>query len=330
MKNISWRDLDKGDRKYFLNGTDPKWPHPWKVSPFYAGDEKGWMCSLRPGFVNGESPLVTVPKERAEENPEWVVVGDDTGKTVDVAMWDDVAFPMQELRRRTGTIPQFFAELGVKDIDKANAKAASVSAAGGVKINISALDEAIDKPGERILWWTEVFLSKARATLKLDVDIEGNVITGNLVEYTAQFDTRRLQETGSRARIRVGTLPRKSRDQSALERMQGNVGDVGEDYLLVATIYLLSPPLEEGGVPGDPDGTWQSFVAHEQFWNLCHESKNELPKNLQQSGLDPFLVFFVGRYVTPGAFVGVQDATMDSVLTALRNNHNNEGYYWSV
>lgn len=321
MQRISWRGEEKGKRIYYLEGQIAKWPHPWKVTPLYAGEEKGWVCSVRPGFVNGVTPLVTLLNEE--------------GESEDVPLWDDVEVPLGGLRRKESAIPEFFADLGVKDLRKEEAESLNINDIGGVTVNVNELEEAGDRSGDRVLWWTQIFLSMARATVALDVDLPGNIITGQIVEYTVRYDMNRLIQAGSRARLRVGEMPVQNEVASALERMQGNVGDEGEDYLLVATVYLLSPPLGkdevvEGGAAKTPDGSWQGYVAHEQFWNLNHAALNEMPKNLNQDGLDPALAIFVGRYVAPGAITGAGAASTDSIMTALMNQSDNKGVWWST
>jgi hypothetical protein len=287
------------------------WPHPWQTLPSYDAEEERWQVRVQPGFVNAIDPRVPILEEDGEE----------------LGLCDAEEIPLLQIERKTGKIPEFFLRLGVADEDALAAEILKIDAAGigGVQINATALEQA--KPGNRTLWSAEVYLAQARATYGIAVDTPANLVTGQIVEYTVTYNSASLNQFGSRPRLLTGNVPTKP-VRTLLDIMQGNVGDDGQDYLRVATVYLLSPP--EAGPELQPDGTFSAFVSHDQFWNLNYQAKNQMPANLQQSGLDPATAFFVGRYASVGATAGGVAAEVDRQLTLVRNQSDNQGAWWSV
>lgn len=61
---------------------------------------------------------------------------------------------------------------------------------------------------------------------------------------------------------------------SISEQIAAGVGDTGLDRLLIARVYLVSPP---GQAPGStPDETWSAHVDQRLFWNPVHGTNRDL------------------------------------------------------
>jgi len=313
--------------------------HPWFNSPRWnpekeksdalkaatraAGEEVKpgvWEAMVRPGFVNGEDPTV--------KQEDGTLVG-----LVDAPPIQLNAFvsPMG--------FPKFFESLGVQ---KETSKVSITGNDGSG--NFDSIKIRIDEtPREstaerRYLQSCEVFLSVARPTYSMATQVEGNLITGHLVDYTVTFDTSAMERSGTRARILAAAAMPETYKPTLQDRLAGVYGDDGEDRIRVATIFFLSPAgwtpkMGDKGplAPPPPNGFWTPFVRHNLFWNLCHSAKNLPPVNTKQAATDSFLSFFVGRYtVAPQATLGAMEAEGQRILAAALNNTSNEGKFWSV
>jgi hypothetical protein len=79
-----------------------------------------------------------------------------------------------------------------------------------------------------------------------------------------------------------------------------SAGDLPYDTLLIATVFLVSPP---GSAPGSPpDGTWQPYVEHAVFWNVDHDTPIPPPGTSQFTldNPDPGLAGGVGQAIEQG------------------------------
>lgn len=278
-----------------------------------------WEAFVRPGFVNGEDPTAKVKQE--------------DGTLADIGLVDAPPIPLNQFAALL-SFPKFFEALGVKK-EKSN-----------ISINLTTGNVTVDETQRedssaerRYLQSCDLFLSVARPTYAMTTQVEGNLVTGHLVDYTVSFDTSAMQRSGTRARLHSAAAMPQPYRPTLLDRLMGVHGDDGEDRILVATIFFLSPA---GWAPktGDngnplplppPNGFWIPFVQHHLFWNLCHASKNLPPVNTKQSATDPFLSFFVGRYtIAPQATLGAMEAEGQRLLAGVLNSTSNEGKFWSV
>jgi hypothetical protein len=306
--------------------------HPWQVSVFPRGAKKNetakWACSVEPGFVNGIDPRV--PIAEAEESDRRELAKKGSGKDVVIGLCDRPQIPVRGFVTVGNPLP-YFEVMGVR-----KASAEKVSVQGGMVVwdQTNAEDTG---PKQRWLQQSQVYLSRARATYKMDATIEGNLVTGQIVDYTVSYNTRALEMNGSRARIYTAAeMPAKVVPPIIQDRLAGQHGDDGEDRVLIATIYFLSPsdfkPPDDPKVPmPEPDERWTPYVRHNIFWNLCCAAKNLPPVNVKQTGSDPFLSYFVGRYtVAPMATLGAMQAESQRMLAAALNSSNNEGRFWTA
>ena len=305
------------------------WHHPWFTSPSWNPASGRWECTVEPGFVEGVDPRV--PAVEAEESARLEKKKKGSGKNVTIGLCDKPHIPFYNYKTITSAIPKFFQVLGVKEHkDKVSINAAAE------KITWDITSDQDTGPKERWLQQAQVYISKARATYSMDATVQGNLVMGQIVDYTVKYDTTLLATTGSRARLlTAGEMPAVY-VPSLADRMAGVYGDDGEDRHLVATVFFLSPadfkpPDDPKAAMPPPDETWTPYVKHALFWNLCCEALNLPPVNVKQSPKDPFLAWFVGRYTfAPMATLGAMDAESQRLLTAAMNSSSNQGHFWTI
>ncbi len=296
-----------------------QWPHPWHVLLRWVDDK--WQFHVKPGFVNGLDPLVTGAGD--DENPHPPLL--------------DVPWIPVHGTRPVGSdgspVPKFFEKLGVKRIKPP----ADVTLGNFDSFNLGSLLAAEDEAkSSRKLVAFDIVLTVARATYSLSSTIDGNLVTGHLVEYSVGYDTQALNLFGTRARLLQAQKMEEKQPLDLTTRLAGIVGDDGLDRLHLATCYLLGPAptdqsAEESEAPSEPDKNWTAYVQHKCFWNLNHKAKNAPPVNVKQSTTDPFLSYFVGRYtVAPMATMGAMEAEMQRITAAIFNSTANEGVFWSI
>lgn len=326
----------RGEVMYSLPNSvlRPKWPHPWKTEVSSVETEDGGnevVAMVRPGTVNGELPLVPGGRIAGAEEEE----GDGA-----VELWHDVEIPLPGSAWRVvepAGVPTYFRALGVGAGDSLEAMGIEIDVnTGSVQVNSSVFG-VVDKDDPlavamagAVLRETDIFLAKAKAAYKVETDIspEG-VVTGSLVNYTAQYNMAGLVAWGDRARLLVGQVPTNEGVGSGEQSLLGVAGPLAQipggvdavDTLLVAKIYELRAE--------EPVGI-QYFVQHHVFYNLYHEAKNDMPLNMPTDMLDPMLSFFVGRYVAPGMVMAAQNEAMDRVMTDIMNSTTNQGRWWTA
>lgn len=277
------------------------WHHPWFTEPRWSGER--WTATVQPGFVNGLAPLAGA-----------------------VSLLDRPELPLtfREIPGDADPIPPFFKALGV------------TSPASGVKFNFAAERVEITDPSPdpnapepRRLVACDIFVSVARPTYKIEATVIGNYLLGQIVDYSAIFDSSTLDRVGAAPRLRAAPRMPPVRAQTLAERLSGLIGDDGEDRRIISTVYLLSPP----NPPPDakPDVSWIPYVKHATFWNLSHAAKNAPPKNVRQSYGLGSLSALVGRYtIVPQATFGAMEAESQRLLAGVFNSTTNEGRFWTA
>jgi hypothetical protein len=323
--------------------------HAWETGVSFR--DGAWHFSVAPGFVNGIDPRVPRAEEAARKaakqgtahaiNPRYsriggLIEGAEIGllEQPEIKIEDgDVRDPRapyvtQDGAVKSEVIPPFFYAMGLKK--PKSTPDVNVNNFDSFKIN---LDDMNAEEGPNIVK-CDIWLAMARATTKLSVDLPANLVTGQLVDYSVGYDTTNLASKGSRARLLFGPrLPEDPPPSTFEDRLAGAFGDVGEDRVPVATIYWLSPVTggksfteEEDGIP-----KWTPFIKHNLFYNLCYKQKNLVPRNITNPGLDLFTAWFVGRYTFAGAAtVGAIEAEQDRILSALWNDTDGRGDFWTA
>jgi len=287
------------------------WRHPWSTTPNWDG--KKWTATVLPGFVNGVPPTYGT-----------------------ISLLDTPIIPLTSFRNPGGSgdpTPEFFKFLG---IGSAAASGVSINQNTGAVGVVSSLSTDGSTPAiVQLLMACDLYISVARATYSLSTTITGNYLTGQLVNYSVGYETSALVKKGTHPFISVGAIMPPTVTPTLSDQFMGVDGDDGEDRKLICTIYFLSPP---NPTNSNPDGSWTPFVCHKgygttqgTFWNLCHASKNTMPVNVQQQGLDGTLMVLLGQYtLAPTATLGAMNAEMQSTLEAVLNTTTNAGKFWST
>lgn len=281
------------------------WIHPWFVSGRWGRD--GFYFRVRPGFVNGEAPVVTTASESAPA----------------VTLLDGPDIPARNWRAVTGAeepLPAFFERLGVR-------KAASdiKITDNGVSVDVTQREENATPP--RLLVAMDVWLAVARATYQSEIRIaDPTGVTGEVVDYNVRYDTTNFSRVGAQPRLQWGGKFVPVRAPTLEERLQGQFQDEGEDRVLISTLYLLSPENAQEHVPTPQ---WQLFRANNCFWNLGHAARNVAPKvNPPPIRIFTGLLGGVGDIIGNQILSGVNEYS-DRILNAV-NTTTNEGRFWTV
>jgi hypothetical protein len=321
MKLVYKRTVGRRFRKvetWYGQQTDSsQFDHPWKTTVTHEGG--GWAVQVKPGFVNGVAPVWQRAKKDKEGNIE----------TPAVTLLDNPLIPISESALGEGTElsktdEKFFERMGVNLRESVSFDAANLS------ISIDQTQRA--GAGTRTLKKAQVYLAQARPTYKLDTLIIGNLVTGDLYETNVALDLSTIGVLGMDPLIRAGVMPTKTLAAGSMAGLSAGqpvaTEDDGVDYLLIATVYFISP--EDGG-DDQPGPGWQTYVKHNLFWNLFYNWKNDRPYTVPRLQLDPFLAFFVGRFTAaPAAALGALESITQSILTTAMNSKKNLGKFWSA
>ena len=253
-----------------------KWRHPWFLTPVFGGRE--WAVTVQPGLVNAVAPVVrTTVAEQADAAQRDFGINPLTGRpffsddvfqhgpqaekpskrVIDIPLYLDPAVPLRF--RALGydglpgfPVPQFFLDRGA-----AEAPRVSVDAAGGITTEIA------DAPRNlRLLRACDVWVHQPRLALTSTITQEPGPLTG--ISNVTQTLGVRSAVAGDALRVLSGTF---ARTPIAIDPTQSDYEEQAWDELLIGTVFLLSPPQTAPG--SAPDGTWQPFVRHALFWNLC-------------------------------------------------------------
>jgi len=299
-----------------------RWLHPWFTSAQWKDEKQEFWITVNPGFVNGVAPNVpSLTFEYYQTDQE------DSKKKVIPTLLDDWAFPVSRTREIRGVeldqerVPQYFQDMGVVE-EKTGIKATDT----GVKVNKS--QEQTSGEDARLLRAADVVLTAYRPTYKLDVDYPMNLITGQLVDYSAAWD---ITNAFKPVQITVmHKIPAPKKENDAFDRIMGNYGDEGFDQLLVATIYFISPKKKSAKKPlTSVTDEWTPIVQHQVFWNLAYWSDNQPPTNFKQLDISPAMVL-VGRYTfAPAAAFGALQSLADNIFEAVFNKPP-KGYFYTI
>lgn len=348
--------------------------HPWTLFDVawreyvLAGESRaGWTFRIKPGFVNGIDPLAfgayatgsasyvsmrgaasdlrrvggalefasSGTKQKESENlskPDWYPLL--KGPVIPVNGYTT-----------SGPVPPFFKELGVQSV-ASNLAAAGIDInqnTGQLESNMTQSLLAGPKAAPRVLIGQDFWLELARARYESQVDLIGNLVTGQLVEYSVSFDTSELERTGGRPRVVQGDFAALAR-QRELARADlatrlglGGPNDDGYDQQFLFTFWLLEPEVKFGNVkPKEPGPEWTPYIEYQNggygggWWNFNHAAKNDPPFNARQLGSLGGLAALVGRYtIVPQATMGALEAEQQRILNAALNQTSNAGKFWT-
>jgi hypothetical protein len=348
-------------------------PHAWQLSVFFDSSEKAsdgtkdpcWKIQIEPGFVNGVDPrfpraetdaIANAKKGDGPSKPVYSHIGTLlSGKEIGIldadpvkirpSDWKDILAAPTGMLHNPEVIPAYFSQVfGIAPPPDITDSQTVSALQGGSNSLITQLADY--QQNARLLYKMDVWIEQARSTFNVDISIPGNVVTGQLVDYSVGIDSTTLA-LGNRPRLTFGPIiPTKTIDTSTGTPVQlnpayidSNGNALGIDFLQIGTVYWVSPdqtvPDTKVKDPNDTDdngtATWMPYYRHDVFYNLSYYKKNVIPFNLQQPTLDPFLAFFVGQYTfAPAATQGILNADEQAAVDSISNQVDQSGMFWTT
>lgn len=328
-----------GGQTVTLAPVGGQWRHPWYTRLSWVSPLRQWVATVEPGYVNGRMPIYETTVREAEMTPEYGInplsgerffsasVFQRKGGESKVTRRVQIPLYMRPAIRLTwrklgfdgdAAVPEFFALRGVQPPPPSQA----AQLLGGGPINIS---KTLPRAGMRLLRACDIVLHQPRMALTSHVTIEPGIVTG--ISNVTQTLSLRSQAPEDRLKIFA-----TSRHDPA-DPLQAGINPLGNDYeeptwdeLLVATVYVLSPP----GTPvgSEPDADWVPYIRHHQFWNLSHAQPR-----LRALVTDPSIPYIpplaggAAQLVVNFLTASLNDATqrMLNILTA----HSMAGRFWT-
>ncbi len=278
-----------GEMVSVSQGAGP-WRHPWFTVPEWLPKSKRWVARVKAGFVNGFCPVVRTTTGLLGRGTFWgqlvdartgaaqieqlarlAIEEDGDGKPggplVDVPLYENPPVSLYEWRKYgwdgSRAVPQFFQERGVGLPPKSIESQLQL----GGKVASESLEP---KKGNRLLRACDIIVHQPRSALTSHIDIHPEGMLTGMTNVTQTLGLREA-DTGDRLMLRGGTFeePTQARldAKAGADLLADNYEEKTWDELLISTVWLLSPPDAE--LDAQPDGRWQAFVSHAQFWNLA-------------------------------------------------------------
>lgn len=323
--------------------ADRSWEHPWFTNvQFYTRTSgvlknnrsevlEGFGAVVRPGFVSGVDPVVPGAERvdiltSGQASSSLLTTPAPVSNKVSAGLMDGPIIPLYGFKKveKIKKAPPIFAELGCRGTQD------DFSVSGNAS-NLDSISVAANNVvGDRYLASTMIYLSCARPTTKMDVEMSSfNPVLGTGINYNVNFDMTSMALYGTRARLMVGSIPEK-KGTTLQDRLAGVTGDEGLDYFPVATVYLVSP--RDADASAGIDSSWIPFVKHHAFWNMEYRYKVVTPVTPPRSS-NPYggLGAITGRYtLAPMATLAAVNSEADRLLSALLNSTSTEGRFWTV
>lgn len=314
-----------------------EWEHPWTITPVWEETEDGegeWRGYIAPGFLNGRDVYIGMHGTDRTNGSH----GTDGGVT-DVALTDEVEpylvlggwrnplLPQGVSASSDGRVlagkpegyPPALEELGVK-----------VPARGGDVSQAGALEAGSDEERSRELRAVDVVLTQPRIGSRLESRVGSGLVDGQTQFLDTVFTNDLVRSSGGRAKLRVVPKYVPVSEEQNLPGLLGtllNAGDAQMDQLLMATIWMLSPPGAEADA--EPDQSWEPVPQYFVFWNLCHATRVVMPRVANpplrlQTGLAGGLADTLGNAL----LAAVNDASAE--VEAFLGQADARGRFWEV
>ena len=313
-----------------MQGT--AWHHPWFTTVCWDGAQKQWVAVVRPGFVNGRAPVVQTTGRRMQTTPSFLAP---------VTAWDGAADIKQAatLASESTTetvdadtpifVPLYRNPLlslvwgacggdGVPVPAYFNRRANWIATQGR---DASASAESFAASGRQLVSG-DIVLHQPRTALTSKFDFPVDLVTGSSIVT----QTLSMREAAPNDQLKLVTMAeyRPPESYSAIDKLLGDYEEPTWDELLLARVYLLSPP----NTTGDIDGSWIPFVRHSVFWNL----------NWQQPALGPLPSDSNVKFIQPlaggaaqlviSSMLGQLNDQVDQALNVL-TAHSLSGTFWT-
>jgi len=282
------------------------WNHPWKLHPRWVEKDDGpgkWTVAITPGFVNGADAVVGESDEPLTADPV---------PTLEVTGFRDAT-------GMNGHYPALFKKLGARKPMEPEA-VFSGSLEENAQVEVPLFPEQY---GTRRLMAADFLLHVDHAGVRTDTFF-ADPTTGNLVIHSAAF-TSALD----RYPYRVDTVPDYTPVQypTMLDRLQGSLDEPNFDQLMLATLWLLSPPDEPDST--QPGPAWLPYTQHFVFWNLGYANVNKFNfTDPQPITIHTGLAFGLLDSIGNSMLAPINDAYID-IMNAL-NETSMRGYFWTI
>lgn len=314
-------------------GAGSRWRHPWTISPSWQPGTRRWVAVVKPGFVNGEAPIVrTTTGEQADNGRDFGInplTGEkyfsaaiftegtterETSRRIDIPIYLSPALNLSF--RPLGfdgppignQVPEFFRDRGVADAPEFD-------------FDLGVSGDTTRPKDLRLLRACDLVLHQPRLALTSQVTLAPGPATG--ISNVTQTLGLRSAAPGDTLSIFAGNFapPNASFDPLTFDYDEANY-----DELLIGTVFLLSPPGLALGA--EPDGTWQPFVRHALFWNLNYQ-----PGFLRPLATDPGIPFIpplaagAAQLVINFLTASLNDATQQALN--ILQSHTMAGTWWT-
>lgn len=310
--------------------SNAAWRHPWQLSPFFSPDEnKGdgaWCALVKPGFVNGrdatidtpidlEKPaLGTVPVELTDAVPPHLVITGwrnplEAGAVSETENGDVVQAPGLGY-------PDYFIALGVR----------APATGGSIFADTSPNDTRPDPNRTREIRAADVFLRVPRIATQSDVQVRDPATDAQSVVISTAFENGYAASGVAPFRLLTTSHWQPIGEPTLLDRLLGTAVEPQTDELLIATLWIVSPP--DADPDAVPDATWTPYPQHFVFWNLNHASR-AVPGAKPQPPitLTTGLAFGLGDALFAGLLSPVNDALTQ--LDQFFSGADYSGRFWT-
>jgi len=324
-----------------------KWRHPWWTTPQWLPKKQAWSAFVLAGFCNGVAPLVrTTAGDLREAKGTFFgqLVDARTGAAeiaqlarlaledfsglpddaqVDVPLYENPPVGLNAWKNigfdGGGVVPAFFLARGVN-----KAPRGGVAALEGGAIPLAS---TTPPKGNRLLRSCDIILHQPRVALTSNIATTVDLL---VVQELGQREAR----AGDSLRILSGDFDERAQEnnksQPGTNIVANNFEEANFDEVLIATVYLLSPP--DLAPLSQPDGKWQAFVKHNLFWNVSWEQPQltQIATNFAITGAIASLKFLGSG---AGAFaVQYLAASLDEAFNAAINRMKGTtlaGTFWT-
>jgi len=291
------------------------WHHPWFTGAFWWPAQKQWVAVVRPGFVNGLTPSVLTTAARMKATPAFLAP---------ITAWDGAKDIEQAARLATdsdtptGTSPIYVP------LYRNPLLTLSFQELGGADLPIPKyfIRRGVTAQNRRVVSG-DVVLHQPRTALTSQLSFPADIAFGSSIVT----QTLSLRAPASNDALKIVAMPQINPPDNYDPGTGGLVRSYEErtwDELLLATVFLVSPP----NATGNPDGSWLPAVQHAAFWNLhwTQPPFQVLPGDPGVSFIPP-LAGGAASLVTNSIIASINDMTTQAINLTIA--HSMAGTFWT-